>query len=218
MHYKSRFHRIKPLPLAAFLIIPVLALSQTINQSPNLPLANSSVAIADLDGDGFLDIILVSNSSSISGALPADVCHGIGEGTDYPDRTSIAGRWGAKKKGTLALGPFLPPDGVPLDRGLWVHVLDGFTNYSTELSPNHDGQNTSWPRQIANSGGCEKSTHPTVAIKDLNFSGSLAVVVGGADAMYAFRTYGNNVPGFPAYARFPPFFNAPALRNGQIRG
>src|SRR5262249_30823664 len=128
----------------------------------------------------------------------------------------LSGRKDAMRQQGLLLPPPPPP---PPPRGrLYVHVLDGATNYTTELSPNHDGQNTLWPREIAVSGGCSISTNPTVAIKIIDFSNRAAVVVGGGDGMSAFHTFGSDLPGFQAYAKSPPFYNAPTLRNGQIRG
>jgi hypothetical protein len=53
----------------------------------------------------------------------------------------------------------------------------GASNYNTELSPNHDGVNTSWPRRIA-SGCVSPEKHPTPAVhNNLIFSDVPAVVV-----------------------------------------
>ena|SRR6266849_2867828 len=113
---------IKPLPLVGILIFPLLAVSQTININPRYPLYNSSVAIADLDSDGFQEIIFVSTSF---------ICRS-------EDGTSSVTKKTASRKVAD------PTDRLP--GFLYVHALDGATNYTTELSPNHDGLNTSWPR------------------------------------------------------------------------
>jgi hypothetical protein len=212
------------MPLVAVLVIPILAVSQTINVNPNLPLANSSVAIADLDGDGLNEVIFVSTSPSVTGTLPGltgdVICHEIG-GESGP--ALVAKKLGRRQD-------LFPPDPPVGDGGLWVHALDGYTNYATELSPNHDGLNTLWPRQIAIR--CvPDGKHPTVAIHnnllwnmnpdggtDLPAGLPTVVVGGGNPKVYAFKTYGEDLhPGFPTDTHFD-FFNACALTYTQVRG
>lgn len=195
----------------AVLALPVSAPAQVANIAPGLPLRNSSVAIADLNGDGNMDIVLVSSGETISGRIP-DPCQGmsLSSGTtssSFKKRAGAASRKG-KAARTASTLPKDPKDPVPL----WVHALDGATDYATEL-PGPPG----WPRQIRTAGGCENATHPTVAVGVINFSEYPAIVVGGyLDAsrhVFAFQPNGAPVPGWEAVrSEAAPFFNSFFLR------
>lgn len=116
------------------------------------------------------------------------------------------------------------------NEGLWVHALDGAANppYSRELP--------GYPKLILNG---TAGLSPTVAVGDVNFSSStqppgyLSVVVGGdlgpGKQVFAFKCdvlgtsgqcdpdpLGGNVPGFPAVAFDPPFFNHMVIRTANV--
>jgi len=114
--------------------------------------------------------------------------------------------------------------------GFWVHALDGAAvpPYSQELP--------GFPKMIWND---TLGLSPTVSVGDINFSsatqppGYLSLVVGGdlgtGKQVFAFKCdvlgvsgqcdpdpMGGNVPGFPAVAYEPNFFNAIALRSAIV--
>lgn len=200
-----------------------VSFAATINQFPSLPIQNSSFAIEDLDGDGKFDIILIS-AVQVSGAILPVVCEVIGgddTGLSAAFPTTTQDKLNARLEMERLMGDLESMGIIGGHRWqLQVHVLDGAANppYSRELSPAHDGLNTQWPRVIGDS--CHQSKAPTVALKDIDFSGNKSVVVGGGTGssfVYAFRTYGANVPGFPTSTLFE-HWNAPTARNGQVRG
>ena len=211
--------RIRLLTMLSSVAAAQVCFAATITQFPTLPVQNSSFAIEDLDGDGKFDIILISATPN-TGGVPV-ICEVIGGDGDalaaaFPTtRDKLTARLELESLlGDLESQGIIHGGGFRLD----VHVLDGAANppYSQELSPAHDGANTLWPRTIGTS--CDQSKNPTVLVKEIDFTGKKSVVVGGANAfVYAFQTYGANLPGFPTATLFE-FFNASTARNGLVRG
>lgn len=174
--------------------------------SGNLPVQVSSIAIVDLNGDGFSDIVFVSKGASLGRLEGIDGSASASH--SYPKATTVGHLLGSR---------FTPPLCRPIP--LYVHALDGSATppYSRELPD-------AWPRQI---NGCS-SLHPTVAIGDVNFDGQLDVLVGGMledcppdglRAVFAFAPDGHDVPGWECVpSEFPPFFNAFAFADVNLDG
>ena len=165
--------------------------AQTPVRIATLPIESSSFAIADLNDDGYNEIIVV----------------GPGPGDKIPVFCDGIGAPGSGKTSVIANGE--------LSSLLYVYVYDGAAEpaYSRQLA-------SLWPRLIGVTCG---NYHPTVAVGDINFDGSLDVLVGGyideRRSMFAFRADGRDVPGWEAVvARDPPFFNAPTIADVNADG
>src|SRR5262249_20968046 len=178
----------------------------------DLPLANSSPALADLNGDGKMDLIFVTFEQT-AGA-PGRARKGGVTALDIP--CIIGGTGDAKGKGA---GPNGPGTGV---RGvLKVHALDGAASppYTAELPG-------LWPRTISTDDAClgDTSLHPTVAIATVDplSCDELDVVVGydrgTNERAFAFRPDGSNLPGWPRTSQEPPFLGSFAVADINRQG
>jgi len=204
-HVSNALARMRPLVALAALLVgsPARAQDPATLINANLPLNNSSPAWADLNNDGKVDLIFASTGSSLTGGIiPPVTCSVEMGGTNAQGKKKTA-------------GPKAPtPEASPPAVGIWVHALDGATNYTTELPG-------TWPRQIRAAGGCDAGAHPTVSINILPATNYLAGVVGGDfgwKQMFAFQPDGTDVPGFPANSDDPPFFNASPAEDANNDG
>lgn len=201
------------------------ALGQTPVRLPvNIPVQSSSPAVADINGDGVLDLIIVSgaNGGNVGGG-------GIPTGGAEQTAGSFVG--------PLPVLPRVEREAMPMQESasaaavpgggsgsgqMYLHVLDGSKDYTTNLP--------GYPRPIGPSSG----TAATAGVADVNFDGRLDVVVGGGwsndgdpwgiaggsgSQAFAFNRSGLLVPGWESSnIAFPPVQSAVALGDANRDG
>ncbi len=168
----------------------------------------SSYALADINLDGFNDIIIVENTTAATPGDPlfAGPASMLEQATGNP-LDAVARYLDAVEKQRS-----LPERGFGAGN-LVVHALSGAANFNAELP--------GWPVSIGSS-----SFDPTVAVGDINFDNKPDVLVGGlvsspagVCSVFAIRADSTPTPGWECVQSFaPPFFNAPSFGDVNADG
>ncbi|MFM9959367.1 MAG: GC-type dockerin domain-anchored protein [Phycisphaerales bacterium] len=188
--------------------LPDCTVRAVLSQVP-MKVFTSSYALADINLDGFNDIIIVENTTATTPGNP---------GQPNPSTLLEQATGNPLDAVTRYIDAVARHNQQP-ERGfgtgnLVVHALSGAANFNAELP--------GWPVNIGTS-----SFDPTVAVGDINFDNKPDVLVGGlvsgpggaTCSVFAIRADSTPTPGWECVQSFaPPFFNAPSFGDVNADG